>query len=193
MIAYTDNGDGSYTVNCGLNIDGDGANGATGGVACYVPAGSGLPSLDYLANAGSPGDWWGIYCDVHGVPLTQDATMPVPGAYISTTSYQNLQFQASDPQRYLDAVAVPFIVVPRRFQTSVPGAVLGCKAIVTYGGVSPVTAVVGDIGPDFGEGSIALAKALGIPGTPKSGGVNSGVVMQIFPGVAAPGFQLEPA
>lgn len=191
-MIYTPQPDGSYLQHGGLQIDGDGANGASGGIACYVPVCSGLPSLDYLANAGHPGDWWGIYCDGNGLPVLQTAGDPVPGAYISTTSYQNGAYAASDYRRYLDAVAAPYIVVPRSFQRGVPGVVLGCKARVTYRDLS-VDAVVGDIGPSFGEASIAVARALDIPGSPKSGGITGGVTYQVWPGVAADGYQLQPA
>lgn len=183
MILYQHEPDGSYLVHCGLNIDGDGANGISGGIACYVPVGSGLPNLDYLANAGHPGNWWGIYCN-GGIPVLQDASMPVPGAYISTTSLQLHQHPANRPERYIDAVAVPFIVVPKKFIDAVPGIVLGCRATAEYKGVI-IEAVSADVGPDFGEGSIALAKALGIPGSPKSGGVTGGVIMRIYPGTPA--------
>lgn len=183
MTPYSHQPDDSYEVHCGLAIDGDGANGSSGGIACYVPVGSGLPSLDYLANAGHPGNWWGIYCN-GGKPVLQDASMPVPGAYISTTSLQLHQWPANRPDRYIDAVAVPFIVVPKKFINAVPGIVLGCRATAEYKGVI-VEAVSADVGPDWGEGSIALAKALGIPGSPKSGGVTSGVIIRVYPGVPA--------
>src|SRR5437868_7251723 len=142
---------GCYTVtDCPLNCDGDGANGQTGGVACYVPAGCGLPSLDLLANAGSPGNWWGLACDKYGNPYIQTSTDPAPGAYISTTSYE-IPFlpdgvtrrPPNDPSRYLDAASVPFVVVPGAFVRGVPGVVEGCKCEVEYKG-KVVAAMVGD-------------------------------------------------
>lgn len=191
-MSYQKQPDGSYIITAGLAIDGDGANGENGGIACYVPVGSGLESLDYLANAGHPGDWWGIYTNGNGIPVLQAWGEPVPGAYISTTSYQNRQFIEGDWRRYLDAVAVSYIVVPRAFIIGVSGVVMGCKATVTYRGLT-VPAMVGDEGPEFGEASIAVAKALNIAGSPKSGGVTGGVTYQIWPGVAAEGFQLQSA
>ena len=104
----------AYIVDdCPMNCDGDGANGQTGGVACYVPVDSGLTSLELLANAGYPGNWWGLACDAGGNPFIQQANDPVPGAYISTTSYQ-LRLMPddvtprtlNDPNRYLDAAGV---------------------------------------------------------------------------------------
>ncbi|PYJ80472.1 MAG: hypothetical protein DME69_00520 [Verrucomicrobia bacterium] len=47
-------------------------------------------------------------------------------------------------------------------------------------------AVYADVGPasKIGEGSIALAAALGVPSSPKSGGVAHGIVYIVFPGSA---------
>src|SRR5947207_206279 len=47
-------------------------------------------------------------------------------------------------------------------------------------------AVYGDVGPanKIGEGSIALAAALGVPSSPKSGGVGHGIVYIVFPASA---------
>lgn len=179
---------GCYVIeNLPLNCDGDGANGKQGGIACYVPVGSGLPSLDYLANAGSPGNWWGIYTQ-GGIPVKQTQGMPVPGAFISTTSYENKNYPdgsaipQSNPDRYLDAVAIPYVVIPRAFQKSVPGIVLGCKCEVEYKDkIAP--AMSGDIGPDFGEFSINLCKQFDPLATPKSTNITSGVTLRIWPGV----------
>ena len=187
-----------YVVtDCPLNCDGDGANGRAGGVACYVPRGSGLPSLDLLANAGSPGNWWGIACDSGGNPFIQQASDPVQGAYISTTSYQ-VRFKpdgvtprpTNDPDRYLDAVAVPFIVVPGAFVRGVPGIVLGCKCEVEYQG-KVVAAMVGDTGPDFGEFSVNVCKQFDPSANCHGTSINSGVTVRIWPGVAFPGYPLQ--
>lgn len=55
------------------------------------------------------------------------------------------------------------------------GTVLGCRATVTDLRTGrEISAIVGDFGPatHLGEGSIALAKALGIPSDPKTGGTD---------------------
>lgn len=79
-----------------------------------------------------------------------------------------------------------YIVVPPCVTDAVTGIVLGCQATVSYRGKRSL-AVVGDIGPHtkIGEGSIALAEALGIPSSPNTGGVDGGVDFSIQPGVAA--------
>lgn len=173
----------------GLASDGDGANGQSGGIACYVPADSGLPHLDLLANAGHPGNWWGLACDAGGHPFIQQKSDPAPGAYISTTTYQN-RFQtdgktprpANDPNRYLDAAGIPFIVTPGAFVRGVPGVVMGCKCEVEYKG-KIITAMVGDVGPDFGEFSLFLCKKLDPRATCHGTSINSGITVRVWPGV----------
>lgn len=180
----------SYIVtNCPLNCDGDGANGQTGGVACYVPAGSGLPHLDLLANAGHAGNWWGLACDAGGNPFIQQAADPAPGAYISTTTYQ-VRFQAdgqtprpvNDPNRYLDAAGVPFVVVPGAFVRGVPGIVMGCMCEVEYQG-TVAEAMVGDVGPDFGEFSLNLCKVFDPQASCHGTSISSGVTIRVWPGI----------
>lgn len=175
----------------GMTIDADGSPRA------YAPRGSGLRGLDDLDNAGYPGNWWGIATALNGRPIVQDAGDPAPGFYISTTAYVRSGFRATDPRRYLDAETVPFIVVPGPLRKRVAPVVLGCLARVTnLQNGRTCEAVVGDIGPatHLGEGSIALAHALGIPSDPRRGGIAVPCIdYTIYPGVAAPGFELQPA
>ncbi|WP_116046863.1 peptidoglycan-binding protein [Amycolatopsis palatopharyngis] len=90
----------------------------------------------------------------------------------------------------LIADKLPFVVVPQASSTwnhdrsGVPG---GTVVAVVYKG-KVVYAVVGDRGPKdaIGEGSYALAKALGINPNPRTGGISGKVVDYIaFPGVTA--------
>lgn len=186
--------DGGYTFHAGFDIDGDGANGQTGGIACYAPAG--MPSLDYLANAGHPGNWWALVTDNglrSGNPIIQGPNDPAPGAYVSMTSYRIPGYPASDPRSWIDAAAIPGMVVTDEFIRAVPGIVMGCLCSVIFQGVT-VNGMVYDVGPAIGEGTIQLAQMLGIPGSPKSGGVPNGVIWRVFPGVAGPaGLPLQPA
>lgn len=86
----------------------------------------------------------------------------------------------------LDATKEAYIVVPPAILDGVEPIVLGCQAKVSYRG-REVDAVVADIGPHakLGEISIACAEALGIPSSPTSGGVDSGVSYVLWPGVPA--------
>jgi hypothetical protein len=75
------------------------------------------------------------------------------------------------------------------------GIVRGCMARVSYQGTS-VDCVVADRGPKnlAGELSIAAAMQLGIPASPRHGGVDTPQVLyELWPGIPAPGYELQPA
>lgn len=95
----------------------------------------------------------------------------------------------------LNALTERYIVVPKAIIRGVAGVVLGCQAWVAYRGKC-VSAVVGDIGPaaKLGEISVATAKALGIPESPLSGGVEEHHVHYLlWPGIAALRYELQPS
>jgi Fungal chitosanase of glycosyl hydrolase group 75 len=171
--------DSAFFYESGLMIDADGAYHA------YHP--DGRSGLDYLGNAGKPGDWWALVTNngqPNGRPLVQTDADPAPGFYISTTSLEDSNCDRKDPRRYVNSEAVNFIVLPGRMGL---GAKLGDFAVV----LRPATgaydyAVYADVGPStkIGEGSIALAAALGVPSNPKSGGIGHGIVYIVFPGSA---------
>ncbi|MFA6028331.1 MAG: glycoside hydrolase family 75 protein [Elusimicrobiota bacterium] len=75
----------------------------------------------------------------------------------------------------LDPTRVPYVVVPKSRKD-----LLGSVVVVRYNGQSAL-AVVGDCGPRFGEGSVALAQRLGIPSHGVSGGVGGGVTYSFQP------------
>ncbi len=186
----TSRDDGAVSFFGGMTINGDGSP------RCYGPAGT--RPLDYLANAGSPGNWWGIATDNEkpwGNPIVQGPEDPFPGYYISTTAYKVPGFRNGDPRRELDSEKILFIVAPRQLIRAVAGIVIGSKARVRNKRTGrSVDAVVGDIGPanHLGEASIAMAKAHGVPANPKSGGCSEKIFeYEIWPGVAAEGFQLQ--
>src|SRR5438094_1280035 len=171
--------DSAFFYESGLMIDADGAYHA------YHP--DGRSGLDYLGNAGRPGNWWALVTsngEPDGNALGQTDADPAPVFYISTTSLEDPNCDRKDPRRYVNAEAVNFIVLPGRLGL---GAKLGDFAVV----IRPATAVYdyavyADVGPasKIGEGSIALAAALGIPSSPKSGGVGNGIVYIVFPASA---------
>jgi hypothetical protein len=165
---------------------------ADGSPRAYGPNGLGL---DYLANAGHEGNWWGIVTDSEGYPVLQGENDPAPGYYISTTSLQNKNYPVTDARRYVDSEKVPFIVVPSPLARLCTGIVLGCKAEIVHTATGKrVSAVVADLGPatHLGEASIAAVRALGFNPDPKNGGSSVKDFRYTFwPGNAAPGFSLQ--
>lgn len=179
------NDDGTVSFTGGLTIDAD------GGRRTYAPAGSGLPALDYLANAGSPGNWYGIVTDSKGKPIVAKS-----GYYISPTTYERKQYARTNPERYLDPEKEFFAVFPGPMRRMVKGVVLGCRVVVQDLKTGATKeGVAGDAGPasHLGEASIAYADYFGIPSSPKNGGVSGQRFKYIFfPGVAADGYELQP-
>lgn len=161
----------------GLSIDADGAYRA------YHPeSGKGL---DHIGNAGKPGNWWALVTDTgekSGNPLIQKSTDPAPGYYISITSLTDRTKARTDPAKYVDSETVPYFVLPSnaRFGLSLGdfGVAINAKTSQCAG------CVFADVGPKdkIGEGSIALADAIGVPSNPRRGGASGGIVFVIFPG-----------
>lgn len=163
----------AFFFETGMTIDADGAPDA------YHPDDIGT---DHLANAGQPGNWWGLATDEEGEPFVQGPDDPNPGYYVSTTALEDPARAISDPRRYVNSNTIPFIVLPGGQHG---GARLGDIAVVVNtANDSLAYALFADIGPraHLGEGSIALAKALGIRSDPKRGGTASGVRYLVFPG-----------
>jgi len=152
----------------GMKIDADGSPRA------YHPRGS-PPGLDDLENARSKdGTFVGVITE-HGRPVVQSARDPAPGFFVSPTSLQDPSRRDKDPRRYVDASTIPYIVLPGLVRDK-GGARLGDFATVRNRKNGRVAhAIYADGGPSgkIGEGSIALAKALGIPSSPKTGGMDA--------------------
>lgn len=160
----------------GLQIDADGA------ARAYGPPP--LRGLDYLGNAHTnPHDltspWCGVVLDKAGKPVVQGSNEPAPGYYVSPTALGDPSFSLYTPRRYVDSESVPYLAVP-------PDLIkLGCKlgdlAYAAHNGTIS-WGIIADIGPrrKVGEGSIALAAALGIPSSPRNGGVGNGVSCVVF-------------
>lgn len=167
---------GAFAWRSGFVVDGDGSP------RCYSFSGDGL---DYLANAGHPGAWYGVVCNASGVPVEQGPNDPAPGFLVSPTSLHDPKFPAADPRRYVNAEIVPYLAVPPELRNR--GVMFGDVAMVFYRD-RQCAAIVADGGPHnhYGEGSIALAEALGIPSSPKHGGVAGGVTWVLFPGTTLP-------
>ena len=162
-----------------MAIDADGAYRA------YHP--NNKMGLDSIEHAGYPGNWWALATDSgtpKGKPVVQGKNDPAPGFYVSMTSL----FDASianerNPRRFVDAARVPYVVLPPE---GFKHAKLGDFAtVVNLRNGNVANAIIADeSAPDLpmGEGSIALARALGVDPDPRSGGVEKGIAYVIFPG-----------
>ena len=195
--------DKSVTYTAAARLDGDGANGQFGQPPCYAPASFAGKTLDVLANAGGPGNWFGVVTDTgeeDGTPVVQGLQDPCPGAYVSATSLHlpgknGKPLPASSPFKYVDSATVPFVVVPLTIIAGVQGIVMGCRAVVTNtANGKSVDAVVADRGPahKLGEISLACARAIGVKVNEasahpaNSGGTDQPIIRyQLFPGTAA--------
>jgi hypothetical protein len=66
----------------------------------------GKSGLDYLANAGAPGNWFGVVTDngqADGNPVVQTTTDPAPGFYVSYISLHDSTKQKNNPLRYVNS------------------------------------------------------------------------------------------
>lgn len=169
----------AFFYESGLAIDADGA------FRAYHP--KERLGLDSLAHAGHKGNWWALVTDTgkpNGHPVVQGKSDPAPGYYVSATAlYDPGNPNPRDPRRYVDAVKIPYVVLHPK---ALKHARLGDFATVVNlrNGRLSVAIVADESAPDLpvGEGSIALAKALGINGDPRRGGQDADVAYVIYPG-----------
>jgi Fungal chitosanase of glycosyl hydrolase group 75 len=180
------------------DIDADGANGQNGSPAAYMVDNSGSEDL---ANGGMTIANGKVVCAkewARDIVILDDDDEPKVfdgGIIASMTWYRDPTKSPNDPRAYVDAETVPYIVVPPIIISATQGIVRGCKGRVTYNDLS-VECVVADQGPrnKIGELSIAAARAVGIPSSPRVGGSNEpNVYYELWPGIAAEGYQLIPA
>lgn len=190
--------DGRVYFKADADIDADGANGQSGGPAAYRKDNSGT---EHLANGGMAIRDGKVVCakpwarDIVILGLDNEPKVFPGGIIASKTWYRHPGKAANDPAAYVDSETVPYIVVPPIIIQNTAGIVRGCKARVSFGGRT-VDCVVADKGPrnKIGELSIAAARAIGIPESPRHGGTDEAVIAyELWPGIAAPGFVLQPA
>lgn len=158
-----------------LAVDADGAPNA------YAPNNQGL---DWTADAGHDGDWYGVVCGPDGKPVVQGPGDPYPGDYIPTTALTNPALKLTDPRRYVDSSVVPYLSIPSD-SIGLYGIHVGDVGFAFCRRTGQMcAAIVADVGPrgKYGEGSMALARALGLSSSPRNGGASSGVVCCVFKG-----------
>lgn len=170
---YHHNPSGATMFKAKMYIDADGSPRA------YGPNNSGL---DWTANAGYPGNWWGVVTDANGDPIIQGQGDPYPGMFVSTTSLVNAAYGVTNPLRYTNSEAVPFFVLPSAV-VSLGGIRIGDVGYVynTQTGQG-CFAIYADAGPagKLGEGSIYLAEQIGINSNPRTGGTGLGIIDYII-------------
>lgn len=153
---------------------------ADGAPTAYHPDDIGL---DALRHAGRPGHWWALVTDDDGEPVIQKDDDPAPGFYVSTTALDDSAVEdIRSPRRYVDAGRVPYISLPPQ---ALEHARLGDVAFVlNLENGRSAGAIIADVGPRdlIGEGSIALAQALGINPDARRGGSDGRIAYIVFPG-----------
>jgi hypothetical protein len=190
--------DGRVHYTAAAAICADGANGQHGAPPAYRADDSGS---DLLANGGMKIAGGKVICAhewARKVVLLGPDNEPrvfEGGTVASMTWYRIPGKHVDDPGAYVDAETVPYIVVPPMVVRKTYGVVRGAKARATWNGRS-VDCVVAELGPHdrIGELSIAAARELGIPASPRDGGLDGPEVeYELWPDVAAPGFELVAA
>lgn len=152
---------------------------ADGSPRAYHPKNIGL---DDLRHAGSKGHWWGIATNKNGKPFVQTAKDPYPGYYVSTTSLCDARYPEHDPRKYVNSEKIPYIALPPEL-VKLSNTKLGDVGYVYNTKTQKGSFVIfADTGPKgkIGEGSIYLAKKLGINDSPRIGGQTSGVIYFVF-------------
>jgi hypothetical protein len=167
----------AFFYKSGLAIDADGA------FRAYHP--NDRFGLDALSHAGRKGNWWALVTEnekASGQPVVQLDSDPAPGFYVSATALYNPDNpNPRDPHRYVDAATIPYVVLHPK---ALNYARLGDFATVVnlQNGRSSGAIVADESAPNLpvGEGSIALAQALGIDSNPRTGGKDGNVAYLIY-------------
>jgi hypothetical protein len=180
----------AYIYIGGMSVDADGDE------LAYAPEGEGLAPLDYIANAGKPGNWWGISTDQSGQPYIQQPYHRGPGYYVSCTALENPAFPKSNPDRYIDSSQIPYFVLPSNFTSGIPSPMtppkLGDLGLAYNTQTGDNNAMIyADIGPKdkIGEGSMALASTLALSPNPKTGGTSKKIICYWFVPGSSKGWQ----
>ncbi|WJG10862.1 glycoside hydrolase family 75 protein [Aliiglaciecola sp. LCG003] len=184
----------AFTSNI-IHLDADGAPNAYHPDDIGLPCGGSGPfkGLDCPANAGYPkSTWWPDVLVKSPTDPTEAYTQKegqFAGFMVSKTALINANIRdVSDPNRYVDATTIPYLVYPGKFYKLKGSGKMGDLGVAYNLANGQSSAfVVGDVGPskaELGEMSIRLAETLG--GTspnPRTGqGAPTGIILYvIFP------------
>jgi hypothetical protein len=173
---------------------------ADGSPRAYGPEGCDPEPLDYLGNAGYPGNWWGVTTDKYGQPYVQqessnDQMHPYPGLYISCTAYCYSAYPEYDCRRWVNPEIVDFSVIPSNVRSAVGPKFMGCRAEITQVKTGKkLDCVCAEIGPSnhLGEASMSACEFFELSSDPKDGGSSDkkGFLYRFWPGVPAEGWKL---
>jgi hypothetical protein len=164
----------------GMAIDADGAPND------YHP--DDVSGLDALEHAGDGKEWWALVTDDNDKPVIQQSG-EFKGFYVSMTwlHREDDSYSENEPSYWVDARTVPYVAVPKTVWQAT-GVHKGDLAYVFNAKTGKASfAIVADWGTEdtLGEGSIALAEALGVESSPRTGGQDNGVTYVVFPDTAA--------
>jgi hypothetical protein len=170
-----------WTSKTDLSVDVDGAR------ESYRLDNRRPPALDDIhKSAGYPnGSWKNVL-----VPNPNDPSKPYvdeDGFCVSMTSYQREEFPRLDRRRYVDAMSVPYSVIPGRIRQICRGILLGCAARITDSrNGNMIDTVVADFsGGNAGECSNAAARKFGPQWSASNGDDRRIYVYEYFPNVVA--------
>lgn len=146
-----------------LDVDADG---------CPMAYGPGNTGLDHNGNAQDPvssGIWNPrvLVLDASKQPVRQRTGDPAPGFFICKSSLQDTSKPITDPARYVDALTVPFIVLPGG--AAGPAKTGDAALVIDMRTGKRIKCLVADAGPSgkTGEASILVVGVLADGLTPK--------------------------
>ena len=165
-------GNGALFFRADMEIDADGSPRA------YHPTNDKL-ALDFKAN-GFPF----ALVHVNGKPHIQGPNDPAPGFFVSTTSLEDTSKEKTDPRRYVNSEEIPYIVLPPVLIGNGKAKLGDFAVVINKKNNKSSFAIFADVGPkkNLGEGSVALAAALGVKKNPKTGGPVADLIYVVFPG-----------
>jgi hypothetical protein len=165
-----------------MAIDADGAPNA------YHP--DDKKGLDAKANAGFPTSCNVMVCKVEGQPAkgyVQTPSGEFKDFFVSQSSLRDKTKDRTDFMMYVNADKIPYIAIPGSVAKKA-GIALGDTAyVVNLKNGRQTAAIFADIGTEktLGEGSIELARRLGVNSSPKTGGAGYQILYIAFSNTAA--------
>lgn len=133
-----------------MHVDADGCPQA------YAPGNKGIESIKAATKKSGALSGDVLVLDGGGNGVLQKASDPAPGFFVSKTALSDGSKKDADPTKYVNALRVPYIVLP--------GVSIGARAgdaalVIDQETGARVKAIVGDVGPadETGEASMFLA------------------------------------